>query len=107
MIIDEVTVPFFFLRYHSSYKFFVEFLLFFSFIVLRRVLSEFFAMFFAFAELIGKLLIMGEGQYITTVIGTWDFIVDGSVLVFVVDGRELGVGLFDALGYLTHGKKYD
>ena len=29
---------------------------------------------------------------------------NGAVLVFVVDGGELGVGLFDALGYFAHGK---
>lgn len=47
---------------------------------------------------------MGEGKYIAVVFGPWDVIVDGAVLVFVVDGGKLGVGLFDTLGYFAHGK---
>ncbi len=50
---------------------------------------------------------MREGEYITIIVGPWDVVMDGAVLVFVVDGGELWVGLFDDLGYFAHDKKYD
>lgn len=54
-----------------------------------------------------KLLVMCQGQYITVIIRSWDIVVDGAILIFVVDSGELGVGLFDTLGNFAHGKKYD